>query len=535
MRAIILLIMGTLLAGCSRDFGAGGTGELVVPQSELRQIKSTQMELISTTRPTTSTAITTQPAAAPKVEMTIEQCRQIALANNLDLRVELLAPAIARTLVNEEQARFESVFTTDLQYAKLDQPAASQLTGTQISDFRATPGVRVPLRTGGELTFSLPMERSSTNNTFATLNPAYTSDFAASISHPLLRGFGTDANAHAIRIAFYQYQQTEARTKLEVIRVLADVDRVYWRLYAARRELEVRQKEYDLAYAQLQRAKNQVAADLAADVDVVRAESGVADRIEAIILAENQLRDRQRELKRILNDPNLPMDGPTVVIPLSQPARLFYKVNPSQLVQTAMKQRMEMLDIELQIAAETANIRFAKNAMLPVLSLQYTYNINGLGAAWNESFGMLGHRNYDDHTLGVRLEVPIGNEAARARLNRAIASRLQQLRTREQRAAQIAQEILNAVDQLEANWQRTLAAQKRVVLAARVLDAEIRQFNVQLRTSTEVLEAQARLANAQSSEIAALTEYQISQVDIAFATGTVLGATHVIWEPAKPR
>jgi hypothetical protein len=31
-----------------------------------------------------------------------------------------------------------------------------------------------------------------------------------------------------------------------------------------------------------------------------------------------------------------------------------------------------------------------------------------------------------------------------------------------------------------------------------------------------------------------LTEYQIAQVDLAFATGTLLGAAKVSWEPIVP-
>ena len=51
-----------------------------------------------------------------------------------------------------------------------------------------------------------------------------------------------------------------------------------------------------------------------------------------------------------------------------------------------------------------------------------------------------------------------------------------------------------------------------------------------------MLDAQTKLADAKSSEIAALTEYQIAQVDIAFATGNVLGATRVSWqETAAPK
>jgi outer membrane protein TolC len=174
--------------------------------------------------------------------------------------------------------------------------------------------------------------------------------------------------------------------------------------------------------------------------------------------------------------------------------------------------------------------------MLPLLALEYTSSVNGLGKSVDESVEMLSRKRFEDHRIGLRMEVPIGNEAARSRLRRALASRLQQLQTKEQRAAQIQQEVLNAADQLEANWQRILAAQKRVVLAARVLEAETRQFTLGLRTSTDVLNAQANLANAQSAEITALTEYQIAQIDIAFATGTLLGASHVGWEPApQPR
>jgi outer membrane protein len=137
-----------------------------------------------------------------------------------------------------------------------------------------------------------------------------------------------------------------------------------------------------------------------------------------------------------------------------------------------------------------------------------------------------------DHRVGVQVEIPIGNEAARSRLRGAMLQRLQTLATREQRELLIRQEVLNAIDQLEANWQRILAARQRVNAEARVLEVEIRQFEQGLRTSTEVLEAQTRLANAKLSEISAVSDYEIAQVDIAFATGTVLGTSRVEWEPA---
>src|SRR6185503_17106458 len=279
-------------------------------------------------------------------------------------------------------------------------------------------------------------------------------------------------NAQPIRIAFYSFQQSEARTKLEVIRVLAAADRVYWRLYAARRELEVRKSEYDLAVAQLERARRQVRAGTAADPEIVRAESGVADSLEAIINAENAVRDRQRDIKRILNQPGLEMETETIVIPATKPGALFYKLNPDHVVRVALQQRMEMLETELQIAQNTSDIDVARNNLLPLVNMDYTYDVPGLGGSFNEAFGMAGNHNFDTHRLGLRVEVPLGNEAAKARLRRALLTRIQTLATKEQRIAQITQEVLNTIDQLEANWQRIIAAQKRIIYAQRVLDVE---------------------------------------------------------------
>jgi outer membrane protein TolC len=130
--------------------------------------------------------------------------------------------------------------------------------------------------------------------------------------------------------------------------------------------------------------------------------------------------------------------------------------------------------------------------------------------------------------------IPIGNEAAKSRVRQSIYTRRQRLATRANREDLIRQEVLNVVDQVEANWQQILAARQTSVLNGRLYEAEKRQFEQGLRTSTDVLDAQIRFANAQSSEIAALANYQISLVDLAYATGTVLGSAKVRWDPLVP-
>jgi outer membrane protein TolC len=538
------LVVGAIclnLAGCTFNAGRGGTGELVVPHDRLRAVEPATMEQIQASAPKAAAALpTTLPTTLPaplqeqrEVSLTIEQARQLALENNLELRVELFEPAVAREGLNEEEARFEALFNTTANYDKTDSPTATRLESNQSKNFRVTPGIEIPLVTGGTLRADLPLGRFESDNQFATLNPSYTSDFVITFSQPLLRGAGVYTTTQGIRLAFYNYESIQARTKLEVIRVLTVADRAYWRLYAARQEAKLRRQEYDLAFAQLERARRQANAGIVAEVDIVRAESGVADTLENVIIADNQLRDRQRELKRILNAPDLRMDQPVAIVPTTDPRPLRYSVDATGLANAAVTNRMEMLDVELSIARDAAEVAVARNATLPLVALDYTYGVNGLGKSFDESFNMLGDSDFTDHRIGLRVQVPIGNQAAASRLRQALLRRLQTLATRDQRDLQIRQEVFNAVDQLEATWQRILATRQRVVLAARVVELEQRQFNLGLRTSTDVLDAQTRLANAQSSEVQAIAEYQIAQVDIAQATGTVLGASRVDWAPAR--
>lgn len=519
-----------------------------VAYSRLRQVDEAGLERfrkaqVAAALPKDPTAEAQAQAAASRarfaglknVDLTLEQCRADALTNNLDLRVALVDPAIAAETTDQEEAKFNSIFTLNAGYQDLDTPTASQLVSGQSKNLQITPGVRIPTRTGGNVTVQLPFTRNENNNRFSTLNPSYTSNLQFSISQPLLRGAGRRAATAALRIAGYNEQASASRTKLEVIRQLAAVDRSYWRLYQAKRELEVRQQQYELAVEQLGRAERRNKAGAVAEIEVIRAQAGVSDSLQAIITSQNNVLLQQRELKRIINQPGLEVDTPVMIAAATKPDPVEYEFDGTTLMTEALHNRMELLELELQLAADAARIGLARNQALPLFSLDYTYRINGLGGTFNDTFHNLKRNHYEDWTVGLSAEIPLDNEAAESQVRSAILTRLQRLASKQSRELSIRQEVLNAIDTLAADWQRILAARQSVILNTRTLQAEQRQFDVGSSTSTIVLDAAAKLADAQSSEVSALTDYQIAQVDLAFATGTLLGASKVDWAPApKP-
>ncbi|HVZ94087.1 MAG TPA: TolC family protein, partial [Phycisphaerales bacterium] len=399
----IALIAGTVAAlgaleGCQNPFATTqeDLGEQA-PRERLRVIEPLKLDEVTSSRrsvieATGSLDAPPDPFAGMKeVPLTLEQARAATITNNLNLKVSLVDPLIAAERVTEEEARFEAVLFTNARFAHFDQPTSSTLQSGQFQDYQVVPGVRIPLRTGGTVQVELPVERQSTDNIFTdpALRTSYTSDARFSISQPLLRNAGRRAATYPIRIQALESQISQAQAKLEVIRRVADADRGYWLLYATQKLLEVRQAQYELAKEQLERAERRVRARSAPEIEIVRAQSGVANSLEQIILSQNEVKQAQRNLKRIMNLPGLDVGSEAVFELGTQPDPVRYELDPKLLAAEAVTDRMEMLQLELRLAQDYSTIEFTKNQALPLFVLDYSYTVNGLGRTLNSSFDLL--------------------------------------------------------------------------------------------------------------------------------------------------
>ncbi len=478
-------------------------------------------------------------ASRQTVDLSIEQARAEVLRNNLNLKVALIDPTIARESLNAERAKFEAVFTPFATFQSTDPARVSGIAGTpeiRTDQTQIGTGVSIPLRTGGRVTVDLSETISDTNSPFDTDGTTQSPGVGVSISQPLLRNAGRRVNTASIVIAGYNQQIVESRTKLEVISQLAQVERAYWRLGAARRELVVRQQQYELATELLAKAERRRNIGVITGVEVTRAQSGVASRLDDIISSETNLLIVQREVKRLINAPGLSLSDNVALVPSTDPSPVEYRLDDraADLVSLASAQRMELLESELQALADSVNIDVARNAVLPGLELTGSYSSAGAGTTAGAAYSSFFDNRFASYSAGIRGDVPIGNEAAESRLRRAILTRVQRLATLEARRQAIEQDVLDAIDRVRSAWQRIMATRQSSILAGRTVEAEQRQFENGLRTATDVLDAATRLADAQSAEIRALTDHEIALVDLAVATGTTLGGAGVLWREELP-
>jgi outer membrane protein TolC len=529
MKWLSLTVALLWIGGCTNVEDSGMTAH-ERRRSQFNRIEEVNLASHSHSKPVTveeATSRIAQQVAEPNqlrqtVPLTLEQVRAATLVNNLDLKIDLVAPSIAARSVDVERAKFESVFFGSTGWERAEEIGTGDTSKTWTSEV----GIEQPLPTGGTIRVAVPvMNVEADENELA--------EAAASVSYvqSLLRGSGIHINTQSIRIAVHQWNIASTRTKLAAIQLLAGADVTYWRLYSAKKELDVRREQYKLAQDQLSHARKKVAAGSAPKIEIVRAEAGLASRLEAVINAETTLQDWARELRRIMNDPNLPLESTAEIVTQTEPNPLGLDLDKKELAHRAVAGRMEMAELEQQLTIDDLQLELKRNAALPDLTFRYTYT------AWTENDSVgdalrdITRNSYGNHSVGLSATIPLGNKAAKARVQAARLTRTQDRLSRDRLEQSIRQDVYEAVSTLDSTWHRVLAAEQGVTAAYRNYRVEQSQFQLGRRTSTDVLYAATSLADAQLSRIRACVDYEIAQINLARATGTLLGHDHIMLQP----
>jgi outer membrane protein TolC len=438
--------------------------------------------------------------------------RASVLEGQLEVQLEQITPAVLAESVQEEEARFNAVFGASLSRSKTEDFAGGSTRGQAV-----TVGTTFPLRSGGSLTIGMPINVQQSPQKLAVASPSLT------FTQPLARNAGVRINTSGLLRARIALDQGLAKAKLAVMNYLSHADQTYWRHWAAWQEVEIRHEQYELAKRQVGYAEETVKAGLIARVDIIRSESGVARRIEAIVLAENYRRQTERELKRIMNRPGWDLEGDAVLQPVSEPELVEWFPAPDKVLALAETNRMDLLDAQYRVAIAALDDEVARNQLLPLLSFSLGYTSKNWSSQTSDAIGGVFDRKYPDWNVGLMLEIPFDNSAAIARRKKAALQQAASIETLAARRRSIRKEVLDTIDQLRQSWQRILAARQEIGTANQIYEAELEQFRHGMRTSTDVLNAAQLIADAKIRNVSAVLDLELSKVNIAYATGTTLG------------
>ena len=476
-------------------------------------------------------------------DLTLNDIRKKALQNNLDIKIAQFDPKISQDKLNQEKAKFDQTLFVYANYRENKLPSiandyyliksnSASLNNEEIKlnqlpqeqqNISLDMGINIPLQTGGQMSISSPLMRKKSYGDFGV--DEYRNALRFSFTQPLLRNFGENINTTSIKIADNQNIINQQRLKLQSIRIISIVDKAYWELKQAWSILNVRKQQYELAEKNLEMVKMKYDEGLIAKIELNRAEIGIADQIEKLIYAETDLKIKNRQLFYFINNLNDNNNASSMLYsPISEPSLIEFNINKNELYSNALKNRIELIEQEIQITNKELETEYFKNQTLPLFALQYEYGaLSNTYSNFNKAYTGSLDDNFNDWMLGFKFEVPFTNEARKSRLSQAINEKNKTLQTYELKKLTVKKEIYDAVDVLNQNWQRIKTSRQQVLIAGINYDAELKQFEEGLRTMTEVLEALNRLGDVQIREIQATIDYQVALIDLSFATGSLLG------------
>lgn len=467
------------------------------------------------------------------VRLTLADVKKYTLENNLGLRVDRLDAEISEQGYVAESWKFEptlgATVTRTNERDHDDDPKATNAVEATVT---------IPTRLGGQLQLSLPYTYRNSEQAVARDflgNPilggiSNAPGLTVSLQQPLLRNAGLSVNYASIDLAGLRARQAEGRLKLATIRLLATAEQRYWSYYAAYENLRIQKSKYDLALNQLHFATRLVEEGVRTNAEVTRAAAGVAREFESVIRAETQRRRSERELKRIINVAALPIESLTAIQPATLPSPMGLTFDRKALIELALEKRMDMLDNELQLAIDKITTDLDRDLALPEVNLDFRYSLLGAEETFNQAMDLVLASEFNSSSVGASVSMPLAlNQSARARLRQSRLTLQQTLAHRADLELAVREEVLNAVNAVEQDWQRVLANRHALVLETETYEEEKKQFAAGAVTSSEVLRALSAKAVAEQAFTQANVDYHNSLVDLASATGTILDESGVRW------
>jgi outer membrane protein TolC len=267
-----------------------------------------------------------------------------------------------------------------------------------------------------------------------------------------------------------------------------------------------------------------------APIEVLVAEDGVAKKINDIIETENDIKNREDDLKLIMNLRSNSILSDAAIIPLDKASFEITDVTLDESIKLALANRPELFKQGLDIANARIKVKQQKNQLLPQLDIEAGISYHGLGSNLGNSLDSAFSEQFQREFFGVTLEIPLGNREARSNYSKAKLEKKQTVFNTRKVEQEIVVEVRTAVREIKKNAESIKATEKARELAQARLEAEGKKFKVGRSTSLEVLRAQDNLTIAEGKAVKALIDYQISLGDLDAKTGTILENNDIIIE-----
>ena len=466
--------------------------------------------------------------------LTLQECIERALENNLEIRSQRITPTIQTWGVMGAQGVYDPVLSGGINNQStttwLSSSDAQGLGTTNITQrtrsWLTSADLSGKLPSGATYDFSAAGDHSygnSSSNSFST----FSGDTGVTLTQPLLKNFGFGVNAATIRIARENRTIAIQNFVQFVMTTISSVANAYYELVYAIENHKSAVETRELARELLDQNRIKERVGTMSPLDVIQAEAGVAESEQSVITTARAIKDNENTLKRLICQ-QISEFGSATLVPVDYPPVQMIALDVAESTRRALEIRADYQSAYHALESQNITVQFNRNQLWPEVNLTGTYNLNGLGYSFSSFGDNLTSTRSPYWNVGVVVSVPLGNRQARANYHTAKLDADQLLLSLKSLEQNIVVAVDDAVGHVETNLKSVEAARAATRLAQESLDAEKKKLLAGTSTTFLVLQAQTTLATQRSAQIRAEADYHESLVALDLAEGTILAKNNIV-------
>ena len=516
-------------------------------------------------------------------ELTLQDALEMALANNKDIDGSRIDREKAVNSVLGAKGYFDPRVGGVISFQKQITPVASTLGGSTTGAVINRNGLADPQFTGSlpwlGTTYSLDFSssRTTTNNSFAQLNPQYPTSLNFSFTQPLFRNLRYDDNRHRLEVAKKNVSLTDEQFRQRVMQIVTQTEQAYWDLAFAYGNLSVQLDAVRLGGEQDESNRRQQEQGLLAPIDVVAAQRQLATFEVNAYSAQEALTAAENALKTLILPDRTDPTWSSALIPIT-PVNVSPPITPLiDAVREGLNNRPELAQVDINREINATDNKFYREQAKPQVDLVATHTNAGLAGiqvpqganpifsagltsltdqvnqlsllaglqplppagggtlglppqlvgSYGQSLTSVFNNSYPTTLVQLRVSLPLRNRTAEANLNNSLAETRRIRNQRQQTEQSIEASVRNAMQSVESAKSRLASSRVARESAEEQYQSEQRQFRAGTSTLFLVQQRQTDMITARSQERRAESDLGKAIATFELSTGTIL-QTHNI-------
>ncbi len=533
----------------------------------------------------TQSPLTLRDDAPPNFwDLTLDEVIQTALAHSQVMRdlgaLVLESPENARTLydpaIEETDPRFgveaalsafDTSFESNIFFENNDRAlnnvffgGGTRILQQDLHSYSAQLSKRAA--TGGEFTIRKIIGYDSNNQPGNDdPNKPWTVQMEGEFRQPLLQGAGVDFNRIAgpdgrpgamngVLLARINTDISLADFEISVRNLVNDVENAYWELYFAYRDLDAKIASRDRALetwrsnkALLDSHRIKAEKEAQAREQYYRLEEEVQNALAgrpSDNVRTNTLRGvggvqtSERRLRRLMG---ISASDGRLIRPVQEPSMARVVFDWDELLVESLNRRAELRRQRWKVKSREMELAASRNFLLPRVDAVGRYRFRGLGERllnsdrqddrFDNAFQDLTTGDFQEWQFGLEVEMPVGYRQGYAGVRNAELQLHRERAILDEQEKQVVHGLAEAVAEVDRAYAVSQTSYNRRVAARQHLDALTSDYqdadlNEQTRLRDLLLDAQRRLADADTTYYRGLVEYSLAIKNVHLQKGSLL-------------